>query len=203
MSQHPSRFSAEARVLVRPATEYPALPQDGTGAGLMLRRPVALAFVLGCVASVLASGRFTARLITDGTLSYAFIPAIELAAFAVVYRTGARRRIPFARAVDLFFIGNAPWLLWLVILAGVASIVPPRQLAPWLSLLFMGFLIPAAWSAYVDFHFFRAVMNRNVPGAVRDLMLHRVIGWSGFAVYFVAGSLWSQVLPRIARSIGL
>ncbi len=203
MFQHRSRVSVEARVLVRPATEYTRLPRDGNGTGLMLRRPMALAFVLGCAASVLASGRFSVRLITDGALSYAFIPAIELAAFAVVYRTGARRHVRFARAVDLFFIGNAPWLLWLVILAAVASIVPPRQLAPWLSLLFLGFLIPAAWSAYIDFHFFRAVMNRPVRGAVRDLVLHRLIGWSAFAVYFVAGSLWSQVLPRIARSVGL
>jgi hypothetical protein len=38
------------------------------------RRPLLLAFLLGCSVSMLASGRFTLRLIVDGTLSFAFVP---------------------------------------------------------------------------------------------------------------------------------
>ena len=72
------------------------------------RRPVLLAFVLGCGVSLLASGRFTLRLVVDGTLSFAFVPLCELVAFAIVYRlqrgtrhvSGAAEAGHYARAVD-------------------------------------------------------------------------------------------------------
>src|SRR5262245_50321610 len=87
------------------------LRQHSTAAAL-LRRALLLAFMLGCGVSLLASGRFTLRLIVDGTLSFAFVPLCELAAYAVVFRVqrGAR---PFARAADRYFAGNAAWLWWL------------------------------------------------------------------------------------------
>ena len=47
---------------------------------------VFIAFMLGFGVSLHASGRFTLRLIVDGTLSFAFVPLSQLIAFAVVHR---------------------------------------------------------------------------------------------------------------------
>src|SRR2546426_10870999 len=94
-----------------------------------LRKPAVLAFVLGCTVSIVASGRLSLRLIADGAVSFAFVPLVEMGALAAVYRAG-RRPISFARAVDLFFAGNAPWLLWLVRGAPPACLSPPKHGAP-------------------------------------------------------------------------
>jgi hypothetical protein len=106
------------------------------------RRPLWLAFVFGCLVSAAASGRFSVRLIGDGALSFAFVPAFEVAALAIVCRTGVRARLPFAEAVDRFFAGNRPWLVWMTIVAAVFSVVPPRSVGPLVKPELFGSVVP-------------------------------------------------------------
>src|SRR5262245_25338762 len=87
----------------------------------LVRQPLLLAFLMGCTVSLTASGRVSARLVVDGALSFAFVPIIEVLAFAVVFRRSART-MPFADAADRFFTGNAPWLLILAALAALTSL---------------------------------------------------------------------------------
>ena len=89
-----------------------------------------LLLVLGCTVSLGASGRLTLRLITDGAVSFAFLPFFVVAGFAVVYFSRADRPLTFAGALDLFLTGLLPWLLWLLGLGIICSIVPPRRLGP-------------------------------------------------------------------------
>jgi len=193
---------AECRgILLRPASAFRELSRAGSGRAALLRKPVLLAFVLGCTVSALASGRFSARLVLDGAVSFAFVPALELLALAVVCRTGTRAHLPLPRVVDLFFAGNAPWLLWLVVVAGVA-LVPPTRLGPLVDLLLLAALVPAAWSIYIDFHFFREVAKRSAMGAVADIVVHRAIAWTGAAVYFLGIVAWSVADSSLARWMG-
>src|SRR2546428_5768776 len=97
---------------------------------LLVRRSLLLVFFLGCGVSLIASGRLSPRLIIDGAISFAFVPVLEAASFALVYRLGPRR-LPFARAMDLFFATNGPWLLMLVALAALTVFQPQRQVATW------------------------------------------------------------------------
>jgi hypothetical protein len=158
-----------------------------------LRKPVLLAFVLGCTVSIVASGRLSVRLITDGAVSFAFLPLVEMAALAAVYRTG-RRPISFARAVDLFFAGNTPWLLWLVGVATLSCLVPPKQVAPWPVWIAAALAVPVAvWSAYLDFHFFRAALGRPAGGAVRAVVLQRAMAWPAATLYFLGIAIWSYI----------
>ena len=55
------------------------------GYAILARRPLFLAFVLGCGVSMLGSGRLTLRLIADGALSFAFVPLAELLGFVIAY----------------------------------------------------------------------------------------------------------------------
>jgi hypothetical protein len=185
-----SGWSPEARVLLRPAAAFRELPRHGRGVALLLRRPLLLAFVLGCGVSALASGRFTARLILDGAVSFAFVPAIHLAAFGLVFRATAPRHLSFARAVDLFFTGHGAWLLWIVMVSAVGLAVPPRELGPWLLPLLAAALVPLAWSLRIDFVFFREVMKRTGRDALRDLLLQRAAGWIGVVLYFLGNTMW-------------
>lgn len=204
-----SRWSAEARVLLRPASTYRELAHAESGRGLLIfcRKPLLFAFVLGCAVSALASGRFSVRLIADGAVSFAFVPVFELAAFALVYWIGLRRqqaarRVPFARAVDLFFTGNAPWLLWSVLIAAVSSTVPPRQFGPWIMPLAASLAWPIVWAAHLDVHFFREVMGRSLRAAVTDAMWYRAIAWSAMTIYFLGIAIWSEFVPQVAAWMG-
>jgi hypothetical protein len=148
---------------------------------LLLRRPLLLAFVLGCGVSMLASGRFTLRLIVDGTISFAFVPLCELVAYAIVFRlqrgTGA-----FAQAADRYFAGNTPWLWWLVALMAAAAILPART-TDLLSIALITWVIPIALSVRLDWRLFRRA-GRTRALAVADIVLQRAIAWTLATAYF-------------------
>jgi len=196
-------WSAEARVLRRPATAFRDLiVETRGGAWVLWRRPLLLLFTMGCVVSLQASGRLSVRLIMDGAVSFAFIPLFELASLAIVYRLGPRQ-ISFARASDLFFAANAPWLVWLLAFVTLRSVQTPRQAtAPPLPLLWtveLSLLAVAAWSLYIDLQFFRDVLPRPDGTAARDLALQRAIGWSAAILYFLGLALWPEIAGRIFR----
>jgi hypothetical protein len=165
---------------------------------VVVRRPLTFLFVFGCVVSMWTSGRLSVRLIADGVVSFAFLPAFQLLAFAVVYRR-APRLLPFARAADRFFEGDAVWLWWLVAFAGLRCLLtplqagaPPQLLADFVKATVVGVL---AWSAYRDYRFFRDVLL--APQSVRDLILQRAIGLTGGAVYFFGIAVWPAIVGRI------
>jgi hypothetical protein len=148
---------------------------------LLLRRPLLLAFVLGSGVSMLASGRFTLRLIVDGTLSFAFVPLCELVAYAVVYKL-QRGTGPFEQAADRYFAGNSPWLWWLVALMAAAAILPVRT-TDVLSIALITWVIPIALSVRFDWRFFRRA-GRTRALAVADIVLQRAIAWTLATAYF-------------------
>ena len=124
-----SNWSAELQVLLDPVAAFRELSNEpAAGLWVLLRRPLRLLFVCGCVVSLSASGRLSARLIADGAVSFAFLPVFSLLALAAVYRRSPRR-VSFAHAADLFFAANAPWLLWLVAFAAWRCLQSPMQAA--------------------------------------------------------------------------
>ena len=192
------QLSVEARVLLQPAAVFHMLaPGPGGGVWMLVRRPLLLAFVLGWLVSLQASGRLSARLIADGVLSFAFVPLFELAALAAVYRL-APRATSFARAVDLFFAANAPWLLWMIAFATLRCLQTPGQAsAPPIFLMWILelSLVPvAAWSAWIDLQFFREVLPRPSASPARDLILQRAIGWTATIGYFFGYAIWPYVV---------
>jgi hypothetical protein len=167
---------------------------------LLVRRPLLLAFFLGCGVSLLASGRLSPRLILDGAISFAFVPVLEAAAFAVVYRAAVgSQAVPFARAMDRFFATNVPWLAMLVALAALAVFQPARQVATWsvppkLWLLVGAAVLTIAWSAWLDFAFFRSTFQRSARAAARDVIVVRIVAWPLAAVYFLGFAIWPSIV---------
>jgi hypothetical protein len=186
--------TADLGLLLRPAATYRVLSRSHTGTRV-LNRLFVFVLVLGCTLSFLASGRLGLRLIADGAISFAFAPAFTVLGFAAVYFSRADRPLPFIRSLDLFLTGLLPWLLWLIGLSTISSIVPPRQLGPWLWPLEASFLLPAVWTCVIDFHFFREVMTRSSRAAIRDLLLHRIVAWGSGAAYFLGIAIWYEIVP--------
>jgi len=169
---------------------------------LLLRKPLLLLLVLGCGVSAAASGRFSARLILDGALSFAFLPAIEVAALAVVHARGTRRRVPFPEVVDRFFAGNQPWLFWLIALTIVTVTVSPREIGGWLPWVASSAVVPFGLSLRLDLRFFSEVCERSRREAITDLLLNRAIGWPLGVAYFFGIAIWSEQLPEFVHWVG-
>lgn len=132
--------------------------------------------------SLLASGRFTLRLIADGTISFGFVPACELIAFAVVHRVQRGTR-PFAQAADRYLAGNTPWLWWMVALITAGALIPARRLGSLLAPILFTSPIPIALSVRFDWRHFRS-NGRTWRQAVLDIILQRAIAWSLATAYF-------------------
>ena len=156
----------------------------------LLRRPLFIAFMLGCGVSLVGSGRFTLRLIADGTLSFAFVPLCQLAACAVVHRR-QRSRLPFGEAVDRYFAGNTPWLWWMVALMVAAAILPAARVGSVLPLILITAPIPIALSVRFDWRLFRG-NGRTRPQAATDIVLQRAIAWTLAAAYFLGLAITSR-----------
>lgn len=195
-------------VLSRP----PDGPGTTTGRGadrgsvwVVLRRPLFLALMLGCFVSVLASGRFTVRLILDGAVSFAFIPILEVLALTVVAYRGPSRGagLPFGALVDGFCAGNTPWLCWLVAAMLVPVLVPPRSFGQWFLPGVLSAAIPAVLSVPGDVRFFRQTVRQPQACAIRSVIWHHTISWTLAVAYFLGIAIWSDTLPGLARRVGL
>ena len=184
--------------MFRPKAAYSrltALPMSGHW--LLFRRPLLVAFLLGCAISLLTAGSLTLRLVTSATVTWSFVPLLEMAALAVVWRLGSRR-LSLPHAMDLFFTGHAPWSLWLIGFGAYWSSFPqPRGLyvTEWLWLLLAGGIM--AWSACIDFWFHRYVLESSPSRAVRHLLFQRAFCWTIGILLFGYGSLWADLVERL------
>ena len=165
------------------------------GLWTLARRPLLLLLVIGCFVSMEASGRFSLRLVVDGMISFAFVPAAELGSLALVWHWNGRRAA-FADAVDMFCAANTPWLIWLVAAAGLRAVESPLQAmsmpVPVFYLLGMTLAATAIWAVRIDLQLFRAVLAPARP--VRALIVQRLVGWSCAVAYFLGIAIWANVV---------
>ena len=169
-------------------------------AWLGLRRPLLVAFFIGCTVSFLTVGTLTLRLLLPGMIYWSFVPIAEIVALAVVCwkdREGAS----FVGVIDSFFAGYRPWLLWLTGMCIIWTLMsPPAKPFDWtISVVWLdgGVVVALVWSLYIDFHFFRSVLKRSPSQARRDLAIQRVISWALILPVLGAPTIWSEITGRI------
>ncbi len=151
---------------------------------------VLIAFLLGCGVSLLASGRFTLRLIVDGALSFAFVPLCQLIAFAVIYRVQGSRRA-FRTAADRYFTTNAPWLWWMLGLLVLGAALPAVRAGSVLPLALITAPVPILLSVRADWRLFRT--DGRTPGqAAIDIVVQRAIAWSLAWTWFLGMAITSR-----------
>ena len=194
-------WSPDAQVLVRPARAFEALAAQPEAPGLwvMIRRPLFVALAFGCLASVVTNGAVTARLALPVTIYWSFLPITEILALLAVTAT-RREAMSRSTVVDLYFTGHAVWTLYLVAVGLMLSSAPVSMVWQLLtSVVLVGLVLVIAWSAYVDYWFFRKVFAASPRRAVRDTALVRLISWPIVCIVFAfpAWTLWG-----LARAIG-
>lgn len=188
-------------VMLNPAAAYRFLasePHRGS-IWLVLRRLLFVAFVLGCTISLLTAQALSLRLVGSATIYWSFVPVVETLALAAVGWNG-RRVVSFSRAVDLFFTGHGPWLLWLIGLSAIwCFFLPAQAFSLTRAWLYGATSLVLIWSAYIDFCFFRFVFGRNRTRAARDLLFHRSISWSLIIAIFGGPAIAPDIAARLGR----
>jgi hypothetical protein len=169
-------------------------------AWIALKRPLFLAFLLGCTVSFLTVRTLSVRLIVPGMIYWSFVPLIEIGALIAVCR-GDHQNISLPRLIDSFFSGYRPWFLWLTGMCAIWSLLAPaaKSLDWTISVLwlFCGVAVAVPWSAYIDFRFFTSILRRDRARAARELVIQRLISWSVIMLIVGGPTIWSSATGRL------
>ena len=178
-------WSDDARAIVSPSRTFAEMiARAPAGAWVAARRPLLLGFVLASVASLAGAGVLTFRIVAPAFLYWMSVPIVEVAAVTAV--TASRRpRAGWARLVDAHFAGHAPWTLLLIAIAGsIASFPPPTGWALVMGVWLWSLVAVLAWSARIDFAFYRSAVGASPGAAWRDVIVQRAIVWIAVLAIF-------------------
>lgn len=184
--------------MFRPKAAYAHLAaHPASGRWLPWRRPLLVALILGCTISLITSRSLTLRLAASGTVTWSFVPLLEIGSLAAIWRHRPRL-ISRSRAVDLFFTGHGPWSFWLIGFGAFWSSVSQSDFSTATEYFWLGSVpVMLLWSGYIDFCFLQGVLGRSRTRAIRDLLLQRAICWGAGILIFGYGSLWADIVERL------
>ncbi len=167
------------------ATQAPAPVRTGSWA--WLPKPLFTAWLLGCVVSLLDSRSLALTRVLPAVVTWSWVPLFEILALGAAWKISPRP-MPFARGVDRFCAGNAPW--WILLIAfGAGSRLFPVTV--WLVFA----AATATWCARTDYFFFRRALGSASPW--RDLVIERAAAWIPGILLFGGGSLWPGLLEKL------
>lgn len=186
----------ELDVLVSPVRAYREHVRRAAPAGLAaaLERPLLVALVQGVAISMAATQSVAAPLVASVTAYWSIAVLVQFVAALVLIRPAfARGSVPVTQALDLFFLGHAPWSLWLLFSAGVMAFAPSAWWLRWIALA--GMIVPAVLTARIVAAFGEVVLGYTRRESVRHTMVHQAVTVGLFVVYLATGT---QLWPRVA-----
>jgi hypothetical protein len=197
-------WSDDARVMARPFRAYAELASIAGEAGPAATRALVgrvglILLILGGFVSLTAAGRLVAFHVASTMVFWAFVPAVQAAVFALALRLVGPRRDPpaLAGALWLYFTGHGPWMLFLLLLAGVCLLSP--DVYGTMTWLLRKGVLPAAllgtivWSMVVTFACFRAGLGFTRGRAVAGTVVFYVGFTAAIVGWFLAGN---QIQPQ-------
>ncbi len=181
--------------MISPARAYARYVRaDGDNSLLTgARRPLFVALVQGVAISMAATESVAAPVVASATACWAVAVAVQVGAALLLIRTAPAPRVGANGALDLFFLGHAPWSLWLLVSAGGMVLASSVGLLRWLALATM--IVPAALTPRIVAAFDQAVLGSTRRAAVRRTILHQGLIWTTLFVYIAGGiALWPRVI---------
>lgn len=163
----------------------------------VVSRPLLTALVMGTASAFAATGHVTLGLVASGLVCWSFVPLLQIATAVAIMGPRLSRPVPLARRLELWFMGHAPWTLWIfavTLLMGQAGLSSHLEWA-----IIASAFIPAVWTSVVGAAFCRVVLGDSRGAAVARTALHQAITWTLLLLYFG----WAVALgPRIAAVLG-
>jgi hypothetical protein len=183
-------WSDELRIMLRPVSTYRELSKAAVDSGVwaIIRRPLFVALVVGSFVSITVSGRLTISLLFDGMVFWSFVPILQGVLMSGIVVIFGRRRLSSSKAVDLFFMGHGPWLMWLLAIAATCLFFPVKQFYLWP--IHGGWVLPVSllgawiWSSVTTFAFLRGALELSKLCASVLLVLSTFLLW-GIVISFL------------------
>lgn len=180
--------------MLSPTRAYAAYAPAHTRSGLWIaiRRPLFVALLLGVTIAMTATHTVAAPVVVSVTVCWSVAVVIQLVTALIVVGPSSRTTVPLSRALDLFFLGHAPWSLWLLVVGGMATWTP--DLVTTLTVV-LTMLVPAALTTRIVAAFSAVVLGTSRRAALRRAALHHAITWVAIILLFAAAvALWPRVL---------
>lgn len=184
--------------MTAPAQAYSeALDRPAAGGWIAIGRPALVALFLGGGSGFAATGHLTVGLLASGLLCWSFVPLLQVATAAAIMRPLASRPLPFKRRMELWFMGHAPWSLWVFAATFAMGIAPSSVRIEWP--IIGSAVIPIAWTGVIAAAFCRIVLGDSRTVAIARTALHQAVTWTIAFVYVAyVVALW----PRVAAFLG-
>jgi hypothetical protein len=163
----------------------------------LVTRPAWVALVIGAFVTLSNTGELLPTLWLGSLITWTWAPLLQMAIatpLIVVGRAiGGRRDLPLSSALDLFFLGHAPWSLWLMGTGALlATRLPDAALAGVLPILTAA-IVPVAWTMVILFAFFRTVLALSLWAAALLTLLYQAALWG--CVYLYIGAATYRLWP--------
>jgi hypothetical protein len=159
--------------MVAPSRTYGRLleTRDARGWSSLLLRCVLIALMIGATIAIATTKRVTISLLLSLALCWSFVVVLQLIAAAGLIASSRQRPLRLPAALDLFFLGHAPWSLWLLAIAAWSAFSPTgAHFTDWLMLTA---LVAFGWRSVIVFAFCRRVLQSSKRGAFLRAVLHQ------------------------------
>jgi hypothetical protein len=193
-------LSPEFSVMFWPATAYRRLAEsapDREGIVLALRRPAFVALFIGTIVSMTATERVTVPTLVSVSAYWSFATVLQAAGAWALIRASPQRIVSGARAVDLFFMAQGPWALWLLGIAAVSAVTTSTPTIPRIGLVTAPIVI--AWTGVILFAFCRTILCATPREALTRTFLYQAGIWLFTGAYV---STAVQIWPRVLGALG-
>lgn len=163
--------------------------------GVLLRRPALAALVIGGAVALTSTGGATARVWITTTLCWSFVPGVQLIVAAALIAFLRPPELRLTSALDLFFAGQGPWLLWTLVVAAAALVAfrLGAHSVPRLFYVLALALVPLVWTWVILLAFGREVLGLAAGRAFAWMLLYQAVIW-GIA-YLYLGAMTFQAWP--------
>jgi hypothetical protein len=158
----------------------------------VLGRCLLVALIIGAAIAIATTKRITIGLLLSLTLCWSFAVVLQFVAAAALGASSKQRNVSLAAAVDLIFLGHAPWSLWLIAMAMWSAFSPTG--AHFTDGMMLTALIALGWRSAILFAFCRRVLQASRAGALLRTALHQVVILFFIFLYGAwAVDLWSRL----------
>jgi hypothetical protein len=191
-------WSDDARVMGRPFSSYASIASHPSDDGFWWAGAARWLLLVAGFVSLTSAGRLLLGHLLFAPISWLFAPLLQIFWLLIVARILFPRRVAPRRLIELYFFGHGPWLLLLLVLAGVCLLAGDAWAAfDWmLSSGVLPALVVGAtlWCCFLSYAMFRAALKL---GRIRSL-LSALLFYAGYALSLTAWfALTGQLLPLL------
>jgi hypothetical protein len=161
-----------------------------------LERPALVAMIIGTAVTVSSARVVPLGLVLMGIVCWSFVLVVQWLIGVIVVSRARGRPMSMPRCMELLFIGQLPWTLWVLAMTGLSTFTQVPQ--PLVAQV-LGLLVPGVWTAFIVSAFCQTALGCSKSRARWLTALHQTMTWDVFFTYVF---LVSGFLVRILALVG-